>query len=94
MWFFWEKVAIYWKKLLDSFGHIEEISPLSLPDKEYDFIDKISRIDFKGSFQAIDEDDLKICNSLVNHGFFIKQENSSFRPTRAGRKLLNQNKSK
>jgi hypothetical protein len=89
VWFFWDKIAIYGKSILSSFGKNEEMSLLSLPDDEFMFIDKISKINFKGNYQPTSDKELQLCNSLVNHGVFLKQSDSSYKPTKEGKKVLN-----
>ena len=92
-WFFWDKISIYWESFLQTFRKNEEISPLSLPDDEFMFIDKISKIKFKGNYQATTEEEFQHCNSLVNHGVFLKQSGSSYKLTKEGKKLINSAKS-
>jgi len=89
IWFFWDKISIYWGSFLKIFTKSEGISPLSLPDDEFMFIDKISKINFKGSYQPTSEKEVQLCSSLVNHGVFLKQPDSSYKLTREGKKLFN-----
>lgn len=86
--FFWDKLAIHWKNFRNSFGKNGDISTLSLPDDEFMFIDKISKIKFKGNYQPTSERELQLCNSLVNYGVFSKQSDSSYKWTRKGKKLF------
>jgi|SaaInlStandDraft_3_1057020.scaffolds.fasta_scaffold68083_2 hypothetical protein len=89
VWFFWDKIAIYWGSFLNLFRKNEEIPLLSLPDDEFMFIDKISKINFKGSYQPTSEIELQLCNSLVNYGVFLRQSDSSYKPTKEGKKFFN-----
>lgn len=93
VWFFWDKISIYWESFLKTFRKNEEISPLSLPDDEFKFIDKISKINFKGNYQPTSEKELQLCNSLVNHGVFSKQSDSSYKLKKEGKNLINSAKS-
>ena len=89
VWFFWDKFAIYWDRFLNLFRKNGKTSSLSLPDDEFIFIDKISKIKFKGNYQPTSERELQLCNSLVNYGVFSKQSDSSYKPTREGENLFN-----
>ena len=93
VWFFWDKIIISYEDLLSSLSKNEEISLLSLPDDEFIFFDRISKLNFKVGYHPISEEEISFCNSLVNHGVFLKRQNSSFILTRAGKRLLNSVKS-
>ena len=58
------------------------------PDDEFMFIDKISKVKFKGNYQPTSEREFHLCNSLVNYGVFSKHIDSSYKPTREGKRLL------
>ena len=86
--YFWDKSYFYRKGSLSSFRNIEDMSSLSLPDDEFMFIDKISKVKFKGNYQPTSEREFHLCNSLVNYGVFSKHIDSSYKPTREGKRLL------
>jgi hypothetical protein len=87
-WFLLDKAAIYQEGYLNSFRNNGEISLLSLPDDAFMFIDEISKINFKGNYQPTSALDLNLCKTLVNYGVFSKQSDSSYKPTREGKKLI------
>ena len=91
--FFWEKIANHWKHFINLFIKHHEISPLSLSDDEFMFINRISKINFKGSYHPTSEEEVQFCNSLVNQGVFLKQSDSSYKPTKEGKKFLISTKS-
>ena len=74
--------------LLTTKSNTEYISPLSLADNEFEFIEKIS------SFQLTDDiyhpennNETEICTSLTNQGLFIKKGNE-FHLTEKGTMLI------
>ena len=75
-------------QLLTTKSNTEYISPLSLADNEFEFIEKIS------SFQLTDDiyhpennNETEICTSLTNQGLFIKKGNE-FHLTEKGTMLI------
>ena len=93
VWFFRDKIAIYRGSFLKNFRTDKKIAPLSLPDDEFMFIYKVSKLNFKGNYQPTSAKEIELCNSLVNHGVFYKQSDSSYKLTIVGKNLINSVKS-
>jgi hypothetical protein len=88
IWFFWDKIPIAIRGF-KYFRKNNDISILSLPDEEFILLDKLSKSNFKGSYQPISVEERQLCNSLVNYGILLKKSDSSFLVTKEGKKIIN-----
>lgn len=89
IWFFWDKITVRLGKTIHKLRPQETLeSYLELPDDEFMFLDKISKLPTKNKFFPTSSEEIHLYNSLANYGLFEKQADSSFKPTKKGKKLL------
>lgn len=89
IWFFWDKIKDYLGTMADMFkSQKTQINCLGLPDDEFMFLDKISKLPTKNRFLPASTEETNLYHSLANYGLFKKQADLSFKPTRQGKKFL------
>ncbi len=89
IWFLYDKrvITLGWIKLLTP----EPISPLSLPDDDYEFIDRNASFFKEGKYLPKNEKETEHCRSLSNHGVLKQHGKKAFKLTRMGRRMLVKN---
>ncbi len=91
IWYFWDKIKIHCGKIAFKFtSRTTTDSYLDLPDNEFMFLEKISKLPTKNKFLPTSPEEAHLYNSLANYGLFKKQADSSFKPTKKGKMLLRQ----
>lgn len=85
LWFLYDKRVIIsnWLKLCTK----KSVNPLSLPDKEFEFVFNKSEFFVKGEYLPINAEEKELCLSLANHGV-LKSKNGAFRLTGPGKRML------
>ncbi|MGM0641857.1 MAG: hypothetical protein ACQESN_10585 [Thermotogota bacterium] len=63
---------------------------LSIPDEDYEFMQKIAG---NVKFMPSDKGESFKYNSLVNHGYFQKEDNDEYKPTEKGSEIISALKS-
>jgi len=63
---------------------------LSIPDEDYEFMQKIAG---NIKFMPSDKGEVFKYNSLVNHGYFKKEDNDEYKPTEKGSEIISALKS-
>ncbi|MDO6842148.1 hypothetical protein Q4602_21970 [Paraglaciecola chathamensis] len=58
---------------------------LNIPDEDYDFMQAIAANE---NFMPINKNDVFKYNSLVNHGYFEKEEDDVYKPTKKGTEII------
>ena len=89
IWFFWEKITPLYKSLISRDSKKEEeFDLLSLSDDEFSLFEKILKNSTADIFLPTSETEAYLCNSFVNKMLLIKLKDSSYKPTKKCKYLL------
>lgn len=89
IWYFGEKITPWYKSLISRVSQKKEkFDLLSLSDDEFSLFEKILKNSTADIFLPTSETESYICNSFVNKGLLIKLKDSSYKPTKKCKFLL------
>ena len=85
LWFLYDKRVVIsnWFKLCTR----NSVNPLSLPDKEFDFLFNKAEFFMAGEYLPVDTEEKELSLSLVNHGV-LRERNGGFKLTGPGKRVL------
>ena len=86
VWFFWDKIILFIKGI-NFISTDKNINFLSLSDDEFTLVDKLLKLPSPKEYLPTSPNEKETFSSLSNQGYFSKNNNGAYVPTRKFKQL-------